>query len=92
MVHDLHGRRYLLAADLVPLMVLLSLDTGLEIEAIKELRADCLKNPAGGYVEIEYCKRRARGAEWKRLRVRDGASSTPGGLIRKVLQWTAPAR
>jgi hypothetical protein len=26
------------------------------------------------------------------LRVRDGASSTPGGLIRKVLQWTAPAR
>ena len=92
LVYDLHGRRYLLAADLVPLMILLSLDTGLEIEAIKELRADCLKNPAGGYVEIEYCKRRARGAEWKRLRVRDGASSTPGGLIRKVLQWTAPAR
>jgi hypothetical protein len=92
LIHDLHGRRHLLAADLVPLMVLLSLDTGLEIEAIKDLRSDCLKNPAGGYVEIEYCKRRARGAEWKRLRVRDGASSTPGGLIRKVLQWTAPAR
>jgi hypothetical protein len=92
LIHDLHGRRHLLAADLVPLMVLLSLDTGLEIEAIKDLRSDCLKNPAGGYVEIEYCKRRARGAEWKRLRVRDGASSTPGGLIRKVLQWTDPAR
>jgi hypothetical protein len=92
LIHDLHGRRHLLAADLVPLMVLLSLDTGLEIEAIKDLRSDCLKNPAGGYVEIEYCKRRARGAEWKRLRVRDGASSAPGGLIRKVLQWTAPAR
>lgn len=92
LIHNLHGRRHLLAADLVPLMVLLSLDTGLEIEATKDLRSDCLKNPAGGYVEIEYCKRRARGAEWKRLRVRDGASSTPGGLIRKVLQWTAPAR
>ncbi len=92
LIHDLHGRRHLLAVDLVPLMVLLSLDTGLEIEAIKDLRSDCLKNPAGGYVEIEYCKRRAHGAEWKRLRVRDGASSTPGGLIRKVLQWTAPAR
>ncbi len=92
LIHDLHGRRHLLAADLVPLIVLVSLDTGLEIEAIKGLRADCLKNPAGGYVEIEYCKRRARGAEWKRLRVRDGGSSTPGGLIRKVLQWTGPAR
>ncbi|CAH1696616.1 hypothetical protein ACVW1C_008354 [Bradyrhizobium sp. USDA 4011] len=92
LIHDLHGRRHLLAADLVSLIVLVSLDTGLEIEAIKDLRADCLKNPAGGYVEIEYCKRRARGAEWKRLRVRDGGSSTPGGLIRKVLQWTGPAR
>ena len=92
LIHDLHGRRHLLAADLVSLIVLVSLDTGLEIEAIKDLRADCLKNPAGGYVEIEYCKRRARGAEWKRLRVRDGGSSTPGGLIRKVLQWTQPAR
>lgn len=92
LIHDLHGRRHLLAADLVPLIVLISLDTGLEIEAIKGLRADCLKNPAGGYVEIEYCKRRARGAEWKRLRVRDGGSSTPGGLIRKVLHWSGPAR
>jgi hypothetical protein len=92
LIHDLHGRRHLLAADLVPLVVLVSLDTGLEIEAIKDLRADCLKNPAGGYVDIEYCKRRARGAEWKRLRVRDGGSSTPGGLLRKVLQWTEPAR
>lgn len=92
LIHDLHGRRYLLAADLVPLIVLLSLDTGLEIEAIKDLRSDCLKNAGSGYIEIEYCKRRARGAEWKRLRVRDGGSSTPGGLIRKVLQWTDPAR
>jgi hypothetical protein len=50
LIHDLHGRRHLLAADLVPLMVLLSLDTGLEIEAIKELRSDCLKNPSSGYV------------------------------------------
>ena len=92
LIHDLHGRRHLIAADLVPLIVLISLDTGLEIEAIKSLRADCLKNPSGGYVEVEYCKRRARGAEWKRLRGGDGGSSTPGGLIRKVLQWTGPAR
>lgn len=92
LIYDLHGCRHLLSADLVSLIVLLSLETGLEIEAIKGLRSDCLKNASGGYVEIEYCKRRARGGEWKRLRVRDGGSSTPGGLIRKVLHWTEAAR
>jgi hypothetical protein len=88
----LHGTRYLLLGDLIALFVLLSLETGLEIEAIKTLRADCLKNPSSGYVEIEYCKRRARHAEWKRLRVRDGGSGTPGGLLRLAIQWTATAR
>jgi hypothetical protein len=88
----MHGTRHLLLGDLVALFILLSLETGLEIEAIKSLRADCLKNPSSGYVEIEYCKRRARHAEWKRLRVRDGGSGTPGGLLRRAIQWTATAR
>jgi hypothetical protein len=88
----MHGTRHLLLDDLIALFVLLSLETGLEIEAIKTLRADCLKNPSRGYVEIEYCKRRARHAEWKRLRVRDGGSGTPGGLLRLAIQWTATAR
>jgi hypothetical protein len=88
----MHGTRHLLLGDLIALFVLLSLETGLEIEAIKTLRADCLKNPSSGYVEIEYCKRRARHAEWKRLRVRDGGSGTPGGLLRLAIHWTATAR
>lgn len=88
----MHGTRHLLLGDLIALFVLLSLETGLEIEAIKTLRADCLKNPSNGHVEIEYCKRRARHAEWKRLRVRDGGSGTPGGLLRLAIQWTATAR
>ncbi|WP_281985410.1 hypothetical protein [Thalassorhabdomicrobium marinisediminis] len=88
----MHGTRHLLLGDLVALFILLSLDTGLEIEAIKTLRVDCLKNPSSGYVEIEYCKRRARHAERKRLRVRDGGSGTPGGLLRLAIQWTEPAR
>ena len=92
LVDRMHGSRHLLLDDLLALFVLLSLETGLEIEAIKTLRADCLKNPSRGYVEIEYCKRRARHAEWKRLRVRDGSSGTPGGLLRLVIQWTAAAR
>jgi hypothetical protein len=91
-VRALHARRYLLAEDIIPFFVLLSLETGLEPECIKALHADCLRNPASGTVEIEYVKRRARGSEWKRLRVRDGASSTPGGIIRTLAEITAAAR
>ena len=91
-IRDLHARRYLLADDVIPFVVLLSLETGLEPECVKALRADCLRNPASGTVEIEYCKRRARGSEWKRLRVRDGAWSTPGGIIRRLIELTAAAR
>ena len=91
-IRDLHARHYLLADDLIPFFILLSLETGLEPECIKALRTDSLRNPAAGTVEIEYCKRRARGSEWKRLRVRDGASSTPGGIIRLVIELTTAAR
>ena len=91
-IRDLHARRYLLAEDIIPFFVLLGLETGLEPECLKALRVDCLRNPASGTVEIEYLKRRARGSEWKRLRVRDGASSTPGGMIRTLIELTATAR
>jgi hypothetical protein len=91
-IHDLHARRYLLAVDIIPFFVALSLETGLEPECVKTLRIDCLRNPRFGTVEVEYLKRRARGSEWKRLRVRDGASSTPGGLIRTLIELTATAR
>jgi hypothetical protein len=91
-IRDLHARRYLLGEDVIAFFVLLSLETGLEPECVKTLSADCLRNPASGTVEIEYLKRRARGSEWKRLRVRDGASSTPGGIIRTLIELTATAR
>jgi len=91
-IRHLHGRRYLLAEDIIPFFILLSLETGLEPECLKSLRVDCLRNPASGTVEIEYCKRRARGSEWKRLRVRDGASSMPGAIIRTLIEVTGAAR
>ena len=56
------------------------------MECLFGLKADCLRNPSRGYVEIEYYKRRARGSEWKRLRVRDGGSGTPGGLVRLAIE------
>nr|WP_172691139.1 hypothetical protein [Agrobacterium fabrum]ASK46448.1 hypothetical protein [Agrobacterium fabrum] len=90
--HQLHERHYLTFHDVIPLMVFLALETGLEPECCKSLRVDCLRNPANGTVEIAYVKRRARGAEHKTLRVRDGGPRTPGGLIRHVVAWTATAR
>jgi hypothetical protein len=87
-----HARFYLTVVDVVGFIVLLSLGTGLEIECLRELKADCLKNPARGFVDIAYFKRRAHGQEWKTLRVRDGGTTTPGGLLRLALALTARAR
>lgn len=92
LVTHLHGRHYLVAADLIPFLVLLSIETGLESECLKTLRADCLRHPKAGTIEIHYLKRRARGAEHKHIRVRDAGPATPGGVIRMVLALTTQAR
>lgn len=87
-----HRGFHLLTTDLAAFLILLSLETGMEAESLTRLKADCLCNPTKGYVEIAYHKRRARGSEWKRLRVRDGSSATPGGLIRLAIALTERAR
>ena len=87
-----HRGFHLGTADLAAFLILLSLETGMEAESLIRLKADCLCNPTKGYVEIAYHKRRARGAEWKRLRVRDGSTATPGGLIRLAIALTERAR
>ncbi len=87
----LHAAHYLTAADVIPFLVLLSLETGMEVECIKALDVDCLRNPLGGTIEVAYVKRRARGAEHKTIRIRD-RGSTPGGLIRAVIELTEAAR
>jgi len=92
LIEDLHGRHYLLARDIVPFLVLFSLETGLEIECCKGLTVDCLQNPGAKTIEISYMKRRARGSEWKRLRVRDEGPLSPGGLIRTIVELTVAAR
>jgi hypothetical protein len=92
LIDDLHGRYHLLASDLPALLVLLTLDTGLEPECLKALNVDCLTNAHAGTVELRYWKRRARGAEHKSMRVRDGGGGTPGGLIRRLIDVTATAR
>ena len=92
LIEDLHAPHHLLARDLPPLLVLLSLETGLELECCKALTIDCLRNPSAGTIELTYLKRRAHGAEHKSLRVRDGGIGTPGGLIRRLIEVTGVAR
>ncbi len=87
-----HARFYLTATDVVAFIILISLGTGMEIECLRALRADCLKNPARGFVDIAYFKRRAHGTEWKTIRVRDGGMMTPGGLLRLAIRLTERAR
>ena len=89
---SLHAAHYLTADDIVPLLVLLLLETGLELECCKSLTLDCLRNAAGGTVDIAYTKLRAHGAEHKTIRVRDRGSSTPGGLIRRIIALSSKAR
>ena len=86
------GLFYLTPTDVIAFVSLIVLDTGMELAGLLELKADCLQNARQGSVEIEYIKRRARGAEHKRLRVRDGGINSPGGLLRLALRLTARAR
>jgi hypothetical protein len=83
---------FLTAADLVPFVVLLITQTGMEPECVKGLRADCLVNPARGFVSISYVKKRARNASHKALRARDGGLRSPGGVVRLALRLTARGR
>lgn len=92
LAEDLHARFHLRAMDIPPLLTFLSLETGLELECCKALTIDCLQNPGPGTIQIAYVKRRARGAEHKHIRVRDGGIGTPGGLIRKLIEATAFTR
>ncbi|MFH9973476.1 hypothetical protein [Streptomyces virginiae] len=89
---ELHYGVFPASEDLTAIYLLLILTTGLEPESALELSVDCLKNPTRGYVEIEYVKRRRHGREVNRMRVRDGGSGTPGGLIRLALRLTRRAR
>lgn len=91
-IRKLHQTLYPTQRDLVPFFVLLCLEMDIEAECLRELRSDCTKNATGRWATVQWCKRRAKGHEWKEARVRDGGSSTPGGLIRMVLTITRRAR
>ncbi|MFE1324483.1 hypothetical protein ACFW7K_00465 [Streptomyces sp. NPDC058735] len=90
---ELNGRLHLTARDLVPFLLLLACQTGMEPECIRQLRSGCLASPARGYVSVAYVKKRAPGSAHKTVRVADGGSLRfPGGVIRLALRLTKRTR
>jgi len=77
LIEDLHAPHHLLARDLRPLLALLSLETGLELECCKALTIDCLRNPSAGTIEVAYLKRRAHGLSTSRSASVTAASARP---------------
>lgn len=73
--------------------VLLACQTGMEPEAIKDLKVGCLINAARGFVSVQYYKRRAGGDPHKSMRIRDGGNlRSPGGVLRLAMRLTKRAR
>lgn len=78
--------------DLLPFLVLLSLETSLPIECVRALRKNCLRNERGGYVDLCYVKRRCGAETEKSKRVRTDAPFSPGWLVKAILRLTERTR
>jgi hypothetical protein len=92
-LRDLNAQLLFTRDDLLPFLVLLICQTGMEPECVRGLRADCLVNPARGFVSVAYVKQRAPGSSHKTLCVADGgALHFPGGVIRLAQRLTQRGR
>ena len=79
--------------DLVGFWALLLLQTGITPASAALLTTDCLANPSAGKVTLRHHKYRAGRARSERIaRVRDGLGTSPGGLVRNLVEITARAR
>lgn len=85
MVHLTHD-------DVLACMILLSLATGLPIESVNELRADCLRNEARGFADLVYEKRRRGATAPPPRRVRVDEHLSAGALIKTIISLTREAR
>lgn len=72
-------------------LVILALRCNIPYDSIKTLDRNCLRNARSGFVDIVYTKSRGPIVQVKTERVRDGGIETPGGIVRAILDLTAPA-
>ncbi|WP_156402137.1 hypothetical protein [Caulobacter sp. Root1472] len=91
LMEDVHSRHYLVRSDLPPIFVLLSLETGIEIESLKFLKAGSLTASGPGKGTLEHQKTRVKGITIMSP-VKVGGTLSAGGLIRAVTEWSATAR
>jgi len=73
--------------ELTSFLIAISLASKIDLGSLKAIKRDCLKNAAGGYVDIRYRKARA-GGRLIMERVRLGGLSTAAGLLATVLRLT----
>ncbi|MGW3199204.1 hypothetical protein ACWDBD_32485 [Streptomyces sp. NPDC001118] len=92
-IRALNAGLYLRPTDILPFLVLLICETGLEPECARTLTSTCLTGQARGFVSLNYRKRRSGRSVGKSMRVRDGgALRHPGGLVRLALRLTRRGR
>jgi hypothetical protein len=91
-LRDLIRFVHLNSDDVFSFMTFLSLETGLPIECVGELAADCLRNEARGYVDVEYVKRRRGAMSLATKRVKTDDRNSPGAVIKLILRMTKTAR
>lgn len=89
---ELNARHHLTIDDAISFIVLLSIDTGMEQESIKDLASGCVKKRADGRVVVDYVKNRARGNEFKSLPVSEVGKFSPASTLRTLEEVTALTR
>lgn len=79
-------------ADIFALSSLISLEAGLPIESVRELKSDCLRNEARGYADLYYVKRRRGSITETKKRVKVDGTRSPGAAVKIALTLTQTAR
>lgn len=86
---------YLGVADCAPFLILLADATGLPIESVRELKADCLEDPGApsGFTKLRYVKRRRSQTDERfEESVATRQPFSAGWLVRRLLAITAGPR
>ncbi len=90
---DLYPLLYITTIDITAFTIAISLLTGIPMESVRELAADCLANESGSYADIRYVKRRTGHDDVQAIRCPStGTGWTGPGLIKLLQQLTSAAR
>jgi hypothetical protein len=89
---ELNSRHHLTLEDAISFIVLLSIDTGLEQESIKDLVSGSLRKDADGKSFVDYRKNRAIGSEDKTLAIGGVGKFSPVSVLKTLEEVTRNTR